>query len=121
MYDALPDRLGHCVCAACGVELVDQGPDMELGRVDRYSQSARDSLVGGAFGHEGQYWSSRRVKSTVSIGGGAGLNDLYIGWLAASCNAQAGHASASRPSSPAPSNSARRRCRPFDHDRDQVP
>ena len=44
-------RVGNGVCATDCVKLVDERPDLELGRVDRDPQkSGGDGLVGGALG-----------------------------------------------------------------------
>jgi len=42
--------VGDSIGAAGGVELIDQGADMELGGVDRDPKPAGDCLVGGAPG-----------------------------------------------------------------------
>jgi hypothetical protein len=46
---APPRRMGDCFGTTNGIELVEQGADVELGGVNRNAKSARDLFVRGAF------------------------------------------------------------------------
>src|SRR3984957_1633600 len=63
-----PRRMRDGVGAAGGVELVDEGGDMKLDRMDRNAEAAGDRLFGDAFGEMAEHFAFARRQSAIRPG-----------------------------------------------------
>src|SRR3569833_867236 len=82
--DPPPRRMCDGICAAGGVELVEQRADVEFRGVDRNPERACDLLVGAAFSEQRQHIARARREPEVvwRTLGRTGRDDSHIGSLA---------------------------------------